>query len=74
MGYAKVDQKTDGIHQRQFCRAYVVDDGKKRIAFVSVDAGMISQLVKIEVNAFTNLFKLVVICCGLELFLAFFMY
>ena len=70
MGYAKVDQKTEGIHQRQFCRSYVVDDGKKRIAFVSVDAGMISQLVKIEVNAFINLFKLVVICCRLELFLA----
>ena len=58
MGYAKVDQKTEGIHQRQFCRAYVVDDGKKRIAFVSVDAGMISQLVKIEVNAFIYLIKL----------------
>ena len=50
MGYANPEQKSAGIHQRQFCRAFVIGDSNKRVAFVSADAGMISQLVKIEVK------------------------
>ncbi len=50
MGYGKFDQTATGIHQRQFCRAFVVADSGKRIAFVSADAGMMSQLVKMEVK------------------------
>lgn len=52
MGYARPEQKSAGIHQRQFCRSFVIGDSNKRVAFVSVDAGMISQLVKIEVKYF----------------------
>ena len=35
---------------RLFSRAFVFDDGWKRSVFVSVDCGMIDQLLKIEVS------------------------
>jgi len=52
MGYAKGSQKTNGIHLRQYSRAYVIADKQedKRVVFVSVDACMISTLVKAQVN------------------------
>ncbi|XP_055710331.1 neutral ceramidase-like [Phlebotomus papatasi] len=46
MGYAQLSQKGEGIHLRQFSRAFIVDDGQKRVVFVSVDAGMIGNAVK----------------------------
>ncbi|GAB0099781.1 Neutral ceramidase [Sergentomyia squamirostris] len=46
MGYAQLSQKGEGIHLRQFSRAFIVDDGQRRIVFVSVDAGMIGNAVK----------------------------
>ncbi|CAO1418967.1 unnamed protein product [Diamesa serratosioi] len=49
MGYAKIQQKGHGIHLRQFARAFIMDDGSKRVVFVSVDAGMISHAVKLNV-------------------------
>ncbi|KAF6017634.1 CDase [Bugula neritina] len=51
MGYAKGSQKTNGIHLRQYSRAYVIADKQedKRVVFVSVDACMISTLVKAQV-------------------------
>lgn len=50
MGYANLKQVGRGIHLRQFSRAFVVeDDNKKRVAFVSVDAGMMGYGVKREV-------------------------
>ena len=51
MGYAKSGQNTAGIHTRQYARAYVFEDTQGyRNVFVSVDAGMIGQLVKKKVN------------------------
>ncbi|KAF8781378.1 Neutral ceramidase like protein [Argiope bruennichi] len=50
MGYAQLSQRTSGIHLRQFSRAFVVDDGESRILFISIDAGMTSQLIYLEVT------------------------
>lgn len=49
MGYAAPGQTGRGIHLRLHSRAYVVDDGKKRIAFVSIDGGMSSDLLTLKV-------------------------
>lgn len=49
MGYASLDQKGIGMHLRQFARAFIIDDGKHRVAFVSIDACMISDSIKREV-------------------------
>ena len=48
MGYAQLEQKTGGIHQRLRSRAFVFVSpcNGKRVAFVSADLGMISQAVK----------------------------
>ncbi|HEU4539402.1 MAG TPA: neutral/alkaline ceramidase [Polyangiaceae bacterium] len=48
MGYAMLDQKTAGIHQRLRSRAFVVGSGctGKRVVFVSADLMSISQAVK----------------------------
>lgn len=50
MGFAKAGQNTAGIHTRLFSRAYIFDDGTKRGVFVSVDMGMMGQLLKLEVS------------------------
>lgn len=50
MGYANIKQRGQGLHLRQFARAFIVDDGIKRIVFVSVDGAMISHAVKRDVN------------------------
>lgn len=49
MGYAAPGQRGQGIHQRLRARAFAFDDGNKRVAFVSVDGGMGSDLVKMRV-------------------------
>ncbi|XP_046709278.1 neutral ceramidase [Silurus meridionalis] len=49
MGYANPDQTAGGIHTRLFSRAFIVDDGNKRVVFVSVDMGMVSQRLRLEV-------------------------
>ncbi|XP_044261927.1 neutral ceramidase-like [Tribolium madens] len=46
IGYGKSNQKGCGIHLRQFSRAFVIDDGSQRVAFVSVDAGMMGYGVR----------------------------
>jgi neutral ceramidase len=47
MGYAQLEQRGVGIHLRQYARTFIVEDSKQnRIVFVSVDAGMISHVVK----------------------------
>ncbi len=50
MGYAKSEQKTSGIHMRLYSRAYIIKDKAKSIVFVSVDIGMISQIIKTRVS------------------------
>ena len=51
MGYAMLDQLTNGIHFRLFSRAFVIADAKNktRFVFVSIDACMGSQSIKLEV-------------------------
>ncbi len=50
MGYANPAQLTSGIHTRQYSRAFVIDDGTKRVVFASVDCAMLDQIVKTEVR------------------------
>ena len=47
MGYAQSNQTTAGLHTRLFSRAFVFEaaDGARGV-FVSVDMGMMGQLVK----------------------------
>jgi neutral ceramidase len=51
MGYAMIDQKTEGIHTRLRSRAFVMASpcNGKRVAFVSADLQSISQGVKQQV-------------------------
>lgn len=51
MGYAQLKQRGHGIHTRQYARTFIIEDeNKKRIVFVSVDAGMVSHAVKRNVS------------------------
>lgn len=49
MGYAKMDQKGNGLHLRTFSRAFIIDDGEERFVFVSVDSAMIGHDIRQEV-------------------------
>ncbi|PTL80075.1 neutral/alkaline non-lysosomal ceramidase N-terminal domain-containing protein [Vitiosangium sp. GDMCC 1.1324] len=51
MGYVRVDQQTEGIHQRLRSRAFVIASpcNGKRVVFVSADLGMVFQGVKQQV-------------------------
>ena len=48
MGYAVIDQKSAGIHNRQYARAYIMADetNGNRMVFVNVDAGALFQSVQ----------------------------
>ncbi|XP_057661283.1 neutral ceramidase [Diorhabda carinulata] len=46
MGYAKANQKGCGIHLRQFSRAFIFNDGKNLMTFVTVDACMMNHPLK----------------------------
>ncbi|XP_076825359.1 putative neutral ceramidase C [Clavelina lepadiformis] len=51
MGYANPSQIAQGLHQRLYSRTFIVSDlqNKSRVVFVTVDNGMASQIVKLEV-------------------------
>ncbi|CAK6983558.1 neutral ceramidase, partial [Scomber scombrus] len=49
MGYANPSQTAAGIHTRLFSRAFIVDDGRQRVVFITADVGMISQRLRLEV-------------------------
>lgn len=49
MGYAKMEQKGNGLHLRTFSRAFIIDDGLERFVFVSVDSAMIGNDIRQEV-------------------------
>ena len=49
MGYGKSSQKTKGIHTRLYSRAFIFEESGYRNVFVSVDCGMMGQLVKKKV-------------------------
>ena len=50
MGYATPDQTAGGLHFRLYSRAFIVDDGSKRVVFVTADIGMASQRLRLEVG------------------------
>ena len=56
MGYANPSQISNGIHFRQRSRAFIFHDkqNKSRIVFVSIDACMVDQIVKLEVRNDTH--------------------
>ncbi|WP_227998366.1 neutral/alkaline ceramidase [Nocardia australiensis] len=45
MGYSQFDQQTAGIHLRPRARAFIIESGDHRIAFVVAENGMIFQSV-----------------------------
>ena len=49
MGYANLKQKGQGIHLRQYSRAFIIEGNDSRVVFVSVDAAMIGHALKREV-------------------------
>uniref|UniRef100_A0A8C4R6C8 Neutral ceramidase n=1 Tax=Eptatretus burgeri TaxID=7764 RepID=A0A8C4R6C8_EPTBU len=50
MGYAHLEQVTAGIHTRLYSRAFIMEDkSSQRTVFVSVEIGMMSQKVRLEV-------------------------
>ncbi|KAM4715150.1 neutral ceramidase [Anableps anableps] len=49
MGYANPQQTAAGIHTRLYSRAFIIDDGRHRVVFVTADVGMISQRLRLEV-------------------------
>ncbi|KAM8729237.1 neutral ceramidase [Acanthopagrus schlegelii] len=49
MGYANPQQTAAGIHTRLYSRAFIIDDGRRRVLFVTADVGMISQRLRLEV-------------------------
>lgn len=55
MGYASPTQMAAGIHTRLYSRAFIIDDGKRRVVFVTADVGMISQRLRLEVNTRTHI-------------------
>ncbi|KAM3591500.1 uncharacterized protein V6R79_002795 [Siganus canaliculatus] len=49
MGYANPQQTAAGIHTRLYSRAFIIKDGEKTVVFVTVDIGMVSQRLRLEV-------------------------
>lgn len=50
MGYGRMEQTGEGIHLRQFSRAFVIEDSMTRIAFVSIDSAMMGDHVRTDVS------------------------
>ncbi|HGE7345415.1 TPA: ceramidase CerN [Pseudomonas aeruginosa] len=53
MGYSSLEQKTAGIHMRQWARAFVIEEpaSGRRLVYVNTDLGMIFQAVHLKVLA-----------------------
>lgn len=51
MGYSSLEQKTAGIHMRQWARAFVIEEpaSGRRLVYVNTDLGMIFQAVHLKV-------------------------
>lgn len=49
LGYGKAEQRTEGIHQRQRSRAFVIDDGQRRVLLVIAELPLPMQSVTDEV-------------------------
>ena len=59
MGYADPAQINSGIHMRLYSRAYIIDDGQRRVVFASVDCGMMSQNLKTSVSKIYLIFYII---------------
>ncbi|WP_132913358.1 neutral/alkaline ceramidase [Pseudomonas aeruginosa] len=53
MGYSSLEQKTAGIHMRQWARAFVIEEAAsgRRLVYVNTDLGMTFQAVHLKVLA-----------------------
>nr|XP_018916875.1 PREDICTED: neutral ceramidase [Bemisia tabaci] len=49
MGYANLRQRGEGLHLRQFARAFIIGDSYEKLVFVSVDVGMGAHGVRMKV-------------------------
>lgn len=49
MGYAHPEQRGTGLHLRQFARAFIIDDGQRRLVFVNSDCCMMGTFLRKEV-------------------------
>lgn len=49
MGYAKVTQSGEGLHTRQFARAFIFDDGGTRVVLVSTEIQAVGIALRREV-------------------------
>jgi len=45
-----MEQSGEGIHLRQFSRAFIIEDSSSRIAFVSIDSAMMGDQIKKDVS------------------------
>lgn len=45
-----MDQRGEGIHLRQFSRAFIIEDSTSRIAFVSIDSAMMGDHIRSDVS------------------------
>ena len=61
MGYAKQSQQAGGIHTRLFSRAFIfqADSSSPAVVFVSIDVGMIGQMVKKKVKSCLDVYMAV---------------
>lgn len=52
MGFSKTGQYARGILTRLYSRAFIMaePDGSDRVVFVSIDIGMVSQRLRLEVS------------------------
>ena len=52
MGFSKTGQYARGILTRLYSRAFILaePDGSDRVVFVSIDIGMVSQRLRLEVS------------------------
>lgn len=50
MGYGKMDQRGEGIHLRQFSRAFIIADSTSSVVFVSIDSAMVGDHVRNDVR------------------------
>jgi len=50
-----MEQSGEGIHLRQFSRAFLIEDSTSRIAFVSIDSAMMGDQIKKDVSRKLNI-------------------
>lgn len=55
MGYAETSQRGEGIHLRQFARAFIIQDNAgRRVAYISAEIAGISAAMRRDVSSSTK--------------------